>query len=148
MTAQKDEIRRVAAETLRDAGLSEPPLSVKTSPDQASVCFLPWNGAPYFAVASAVFLLGTQRKHSIRTTRQILRTKRTMLPHAWCFSDSYLQIRIDQEANYRRGGIVAEFEFELLDIRNERHSMQGWTFYNQHYLLSLIVRTDESRNRE
>ena len=59
-----------------------------------------------------------------------------------------LRLLVDDEANYRRGGIVADFGLVLIDARGERHELRAWSFNNQHYLLTLVVedrRITESR---
>lgn len=46
---------------------------------------------------------------------------------------------VDAEAQQRRGGPVAEFEFGLLDARGDAHELVAWSFNNQHYLLTLVA---------
>jgi hypothetical protein len=46
---------------------------------------------------------------------------------------------VDQAARYRRGGAVADFPLRLTDARGEAHDFRGWSFNNQHYLLTLIA---------
>ena len=50
-----------------------------------------------------------------------------------------LRVLVDNHAQYRRGGTVAEFGLELLDVRGDRHELRAWSFNNQHYLLTLFV---------
>jgi len=46
---------------------------------------------------------------------------------------------VDKEAEYRRGGPVADFGLDLVDERGDRHEFRAWSFHNQHYLLTLFV---------
>ncbi len=50
-----------------------------------------------------------------------------------------LRTALDRHAARRRGGMVAEFRLELVDDRGDRHELRAWSFYNQHYLLTLFV---------
>ena len=46
---------------------------------------------------------------------------------------------VDAQVHYARGGPVGEFDFGLLDVGGDTHELRAWTFYNQHYLLTLVV---------
>lgn len=46
---------------------------------------------------------------------------------------------IDDNAAMRRGGLVAEFGVMLMDANDSPHEFMGETFFNRHYLLTLLV---------
>lgn len=46
---------------------------------------------------------------------------------------------VDQVARFRRGGAVADFPLRLTDADGGAHDFRGWSFNNQHYLLTLIA---------
>jgi len=46
---------------------------------------------------------------------------------------------IDAHTTKRRGGIVANFEMDLIDLNGDRHTFYSESFFNRHYILTLIV---------
>lgn len=46
---------------------------------------------------------------------------------------------IDSHARMRRGGLVGEFGIMLMDLNGSPHEFKGQSFFNQHYLLTLLV---------
>ncbi len=58
-----------------------------------------------------------------------------------------LRVLLDGQARRRRGGLVAEFEFALLDGRRDSHEMVVWSFNNQHYLISLVQQKEKASPR-
>jgi hypothetical protein len=59
-----------------------------------------------------------------------------LFPHV---SAESLRNTLDSHTGYKRGGKVAEFRFDLVDICKDRHELRAWSFNNQHYLLTLFV---------
>lgn len=49
--------------------------------------------------------------------------------------------KLDDNSNIRRGGIVADFTFPLIDDNGVLHEFHAESFYNTHYLLTLCVQT-------
>ena len=58
-----------------------------------------------------------------------------------CFSGEVLRQHVDAHVYPARGGpdLLGEFDFGLVDAAGGTHEMHAWTFYNQHYLLTLAV---------
>jgi Zn-dependent peptidase ImmA (M78 family) len=54
---------------------------------------------------------------------------------------------VDKNAQYRRGGTVADFAFALVDASDDRHEIRAWSFNNQHYLLTLMVEQQRISSR-
>ena len=54
-------------------------------------------------------------------------------------SPDFVLNQIDQNTTKRRGGPVGEFEMCLPDVNDELHAFYAESFFNRHYILTLIV---------
>lgn len=56
----------------------------------------------------------------------------------------YLLGTIDNNITMRSGGPVGDFEFPLTDDNGQLHEFRGESFFNQHYVLTLLVQEDNA----
>ena len=56
----------------------------------------------------------------------------------------YLVATIDNNITMRSGGSVGDFEFPLTDDHGQLHEFHGESFFNQHYVLTLLVQENHA----